>query len=77
MAKDFGGRATLENGQTLCSQHNFLKKNFNQTDLGKKMFIRLYELAKAENDTSLVKFTAEILEVFERHNIDSHIEWKR
>ena len=29
--KDLGGKATIENGQTLCSQHNFLKKNFKQT----------------------------------------------
>ena len=25
--KDFGGEAIIENGQTLCSQHNFIKKN--------------------------------------------------
>lgn len=24
--KDLGGKATIENGQVLCSQHNFLKK---------------------------------------------------
>jgi len=47
--KDFGGEATIENGQTLCSQHNFIKKNLKQTETGKKMFIRLYELAKSEN----------------------------
>ena len=34
--KDFGGKATIENGQTLCSQHNFLKKNFKQTETGQK-----------------------------------------
>ncbi len=39
--KDMGGLAIIENGQTLCSQHNFLKKNLNQTETGKKMFIRL------------------------------------
>ena len=76
-SKDFGGEATLENGQTLCSQHNFLKKNLNQTETGKKLFIRLYELAKKENNQSLVKFCAEILEVFEKNNINGHIVWKR
>ncbi len=45
-AKDFGGEATIENGQTLCAQHNFKKKNYKQTETGKKMFIRLYELSK-------------------------------
>jgi len=42
--KDFGGKAIVDNGQTLCAQHNFIKKNFKQTETGKKMFIRLYEL---------------------------------
>ena len=76
-SKDFGGEATLENGQTLCSQHNFLKKNLKQTETGKKLFIRLYELAKKEDNQSLVKFCAEILEVFEKNNINGHIVWKR
>lgn len=75
--KDLGGRATLENGQTLCSQHNFLKKNFRQTETGKKMFIRLYELAKAEKNEELLKFTTEILETYEKNGINGHIVWTR
>ena len=75
--KDFGGEATLENGQTLCSQHNFLKKNLKQTETGKKLFIRLYELAKKENNQSLIIFCTEVLEVFEKNNINGHIVWKR
>ncbi len=75
--RDLGGKATLENGQTLCSQHNFLKKNFKQTETGKRLFIRLYELAKKENNTSLLRFCTEILKVFEKNNINGHIEWKR
>ena len=76
-AKDFGGEATIENGQTLCAQHNFMKKNFKQTETGKKMFIRLYELAKSQEDKLLQKFCSELLEVFEKNNINGHIEWKR
>ena len=75
--KDFGGEATPENGQTLCSQHNFLKKNFKQTETGKRFFIRLYELAKKENNQPLLQFCTEILEVFEKNNINGHIIWKR
>jgi hypothetical protein len=75
--KDFGGKAIVDNGQTLCAQHNFIKKNFKQTETGKKMFIRLYELAKQENDDTLIKFCTEILEVFERNNINGHIEWNK
>lgn len=75
--KDFGGEATIENGQTLCAQHNFLKKNFKQTETGKKMFIRLYNLAKSQKNEMLLKFCTEILEVFEKNGINGHIEWKK
>ena len=74
-AKDLGGRAIIENGQTLCSQHNFLKKNLNQTESGKKMFILLHELAGKENNQELEKFSREILKIYEKHNINGHIEW--
>lgn len=76
-AKDFGGKAIVENGQTLCAQHNFKKKNYKQTETGKKMFIRLYELSKTIGDTETEKFCADILEVFEKNNINGHIEWKK
>ena len=75
--KDFGGEATLENGQTLCSKHNFMKKNLNQTESGKKMFLELYRLAKISKEKSLIKFFTEILEVYEKNNMNGHIEWKK
>lgn len=76
-AKELGGRATIENGQTLCAPHNFMKKISNQTESGKKMFIRLYGLAKTEGNADLLAFTAAILEVFEKYDVNGHIEWKR
>jgi 5-methylcytosine-specific restriction endonuclease McrA len=76
-AKDFGGKATIENGQTLCAQHNFKKKNYKQTETGKKMFIHLYELSKAINDLQTQKFCEQILDVFEKNGVNGHIEWKR
>lgn len=75
--KDLGGKAEVANGQTLCSIHNFRKKNYAQTETGKKMFIHLYELAKSLGDTETMHFCKEILETFERHHINDHIEWKR
>jgi len=75
--KDKGGKATIENGQTLCSIHNFRKKNYQQTETGKKMFIRLYEMAKSIEDLETMNFCSEILEVFEKNNINGHIEWKK
>ena len=35
------------------------------------------EGAKKEKNQPLLKFCTEILEVFERNKINSHIEWKR
>jgi len=75
--KDFGGEATIENGQTLCAQHNYKKKNYKQTETGKKMFIRLYELARALGDKETMKFCVEILEVYKNNGVNGHIEWKR
>lgn len=75
--KDLGGKATIANGQTLCAQHNFLKKNFKQTETGKKMFIRLYELAKSTNDEVIKAFCEDILNVYEKHNINGHIVWTK
>jgi len=71
------GKSTIENGQTLCAQHNFIKKTLNQTETGKKMFIRLYELAKSEGNEELKNFCAAILETYEKYNINGHIIWKR
>lgn len=75
--KYLGGKAIIENGQTLCSQHNFMKKHLKQTETGKKMFIRLHELVKKEKNTELLKFCEDILEMYEKYNINSHIVWKK
>jgi Restriction endonuclease len=75
--KDKGGKATIENGQVLCARCNFKKKNLKQTETGKKMFIRLYELAKIHNDIELKTFCEYMLEGYEKFNINCHIEWNR
>lgn len=75
--KYLGGKSTIKNGQTLCAQHNFIKKTLKQTETGKKMFIRLYELAKKERNQELKKFCIDVLETYEKHNINDHIVWKR
>jgi hypothetical protein len=75
--KDLGGKAEISNGQTLCSIHNFRKKNYKQTETGKKMFIHLYELSKEIGDKNTMRFCEEVLETFEKHHVNDHIEWKR
>ena len=75
-AKALGGKASIENGQTLCSKHNVMKKKFEQTETGKKMFIRLYELSKKEDYKELQNFCLDILKIYEVHDINGHIIWK-
>lgn len=41
------------------------------------MFIRLYELAEKEKNEELLRFCTGILEIYEKHMINSHIIWKR
>ena len=75
--KELGGKAEISNGQTLCAQHNFQKKYYKQTETGKRMFIRLYELAKKNNDKELIAFCEQVLKVYEKNNINGHIVWKK
>jgi len=76
-SKDEGGKAEIENGETLCAQHNFQKKNYKQTESGKRFFIRLYNLAKAKGDKTTQDFCAQVLEVYEKNNVNGQIVWER
>jgi 5-methylcytosine-specific restriction endonuclease McrA len=49
------GKQTLDNGQTLCSVCNFRKKTLAQTESGKKMFIRMWKVAKQIKDVKYTK----------------------
>jgi hypothetical protein len=75
--KDQGGKAVIENGQTLCARHNFQKKNYKSTESGKKFFIHLYEVAKESNDKAMQDFCTQILEVYEKNNVNCQIVWER
>ncbi|MDP2973778.1 MAG: HNH endonuclease [Candidatus Diapherotrites archaeon] len=61
------GRAGIINGQTLCAQHNFQKKNYRQAEKGKRLFTRLLALAKKQRDGKTKKFCEEILEICEKN----------
>ncbi len=74
--KDKGGFATIKNGQTLCAMHNIRKKNLGQTETGKKMFIRLYDVARSTGDSQLCAFIRDVLRTYERHDINGHIVWR-
>lgn len=75
--KDLGGKAEIDNGQTLCARHNFRKKNYGQTEMSKRMFINMYNTAKKLGDDEILSFCSDILQVYENHHIDDHIEWRK
>ena len=75
--KDQGGKAEIDNGETLCAKHNFQKKNYKQTESGKRFFIRLYQTAKNNNDKAMQDFCTQILEVYEKNNVNCQIVWER
>lgn len=71
--KDKGGNNTIENGQTLCMEHNLLKKNYSQTEAGKRYFIKLYQDAVAKDDERIVKFCREVFNLYDKYGINGHI----
>ena len=71
--KDKGGKNDIDNGQTLCMEHNLMKKNYSQTEAGKRYFIRMYEKAIANNDKRMIKFCECVFECYDMHEINSHI----
>lgn len=74
--RDRGGRATLDNGQTLCARHNFLKKNYSQLEMGKRLMMRIYRNAVRLGDTHTIRFCQAVLALYDEFNMDSHIEWR-
>jgi len=71
--KDKGGTNTIANGQTLCTEHNLIKKNLGQTEAGKKYFIKVYETALEKGDSKIIKFCRDVFDVYNTHKINSHI----
>ena len=71
--KHLGGGNTLDNGQTLCTEHNLLKKKYSQTEAGKRFFIKIYESAVASGDQRMIRFCKELFDVYDKEGINSHI----
>ena len=53
-----------------------MKKNYKQTETGKKMFISLLRYAKSIDDNKTINFCEAILKTFDKFDINGHIEWK-
>ncbi|MBU2597747.1 MAG: HNH endonuclease [Actinobacteria bacterium] len=71
--KDRDGTNDSENGQTLCTEHNLMKKNYSQTEAGKRYFIKIYKKAVVENDERMINFCKCVFECYDRHEINGHI----
>lgn len=71
--KDKGGDNSVDNGQTLCMEHNLIKKNYSQTEAGKRYFIKIYRQAVSNGDDRLIKFCRDIFDIYDKHRINGHI----
>jgi len=71
--KDLGGTNDLENGQTLYGQHNLIKKNYSQTEAGKRYFIKMYERAARLKDRKMMEFCEAIFDSYDKFQIDEQI----
>jgi predicted restriction endonuclease len=72
--KDKGGNNSISNGQTLCMEHNLIKKNYSQTEAGKRYFIKIYKQAIASGDKKMMKFCKDVFDVYDKHRINGHIK---
>ncbi len=73
-SKDKGGDNSIDNGQTLCMEHNLMKKNYSQTEAGKRYFIKIYEQAIANGDERMLNFCKGVFDVYDEHGINGHIK---
>jgi hypothetical protein len=72
-----GGRANLENAQTLCGAHNYRKNKLDQLELGDRMFRRLKKNAQASRDDNpealeIIRFCDEVLGLYEKFGFTSN-----
>jgi len=71
-----GGKAVIDNAQTLCGSHNYRKNKLSQLELGDRMFRRLKSHARAsqsENSEAenIIAFCNEVLAIYKKYGFDS------
>lgn len=72
--KDKGGNNSIDNGQTLCMEHNLMKKNYSQTEAGKKYFIKMYKIAIVNSDEKMIRFCEDVFNIYDKYMINGHIK---
>lgn len=63
-----GGESTVNNGQTLCSKHNMMKKNYGVTDFLRSFSEKMIKRARKLKDKKVEKFFKEILAVIDKYD---------
>lgn len=63
--EDKRGKGEKENGITLCTKCNNIKKNHDLTTFGKNFFKKHLKISKSSGDKETSKFIEEILKVFD------------
>lgn len=71
---DQGGTNDIDNGETLCSQHNLMKKNYSHREMLKKYVIIIYNNALKTNDDNMICFCKAIFDIYDRFGINGHID---
>lgn len=68
------GTSDLENGQTLCTKHNNMKRTYSRTEAGKKYFIKIYETAVEDQDEEMIAFCQSVFDAYDEHGVNGHID---
>lgn len=72
--RDKGGKGTLANGQTLCSSHNYIKKNIGQYEFSERLFTNwrdtLKKIRKRDAEqVRLLAFCEDVLKLYRKHRL--------
>ncbi len=65
---------TAEVHRTKPRHNNLLKR---EALFGLQILLSQYDLAKSEKNEELMKFCSDVLETYEKHNINGHIVWEK
>ena len=74
--QDKCGTRNISNGITLCPTHYSESISLTPIGASKKMFKNLCKKSKQIKDEQTNNFCKEVLKVFEKNNVNGHIEWK-
>ena len=50
-----------------------MKKNYSQTEAGKKYFIKIYKQAVRSGDEKMVKFCKDVFDIYDKYRVNGHI----